>query len=144
MCYFEKGDVFFLYRIRSFFWTQPLAWDPWDLVPCLSLGSLILSVRFTPTFLPPTLTSQRHPGWATGTGALMHQRISASFLRIQHICIWRRSSIHFSLVSLPWDHAPVDGVLSATGSVFVTAIREPGQVVPAGGAYGLSLWVSQH
>lgn len=138
----QKGDIFFL-------------WPDWQLLldtapglRSLGLGPLSFSRQPGPLYaiyLPThTVISQRRPGRAAGAGTLMCPRISASSLRVQHICILMRSSIHFSLASLPCDHAPADGVLSATGSVYVNATREPGQVVPVEGAHGLSLRASQH
>lgn len=52
----QRGIYFYCDQTGNFFWTQPLAWGPWDLVPCLSPGSLVPSTRFT--FLP-TLSSLR-------------------------------------------------------------------------------------
>ena len=132
----QKGDIFFL-------WPD---WQLLDTAPGLR-SPVFLQAAWSPLrdYLPaPTVISQRCPGQAAGAGTLMCPRISASSLHVQHICILMRSSVHFSLASLPCDHAPADGVLFAAGSVFVNATREPGQVVPLEGAHDLSLRASQH
>lgn len=141
-CYFAKGpSIFIVTRLAT-----SSGHSPWPEVPgtwsAVFLQAAWSPLRDLPSY--PHCHLSEAPRASCWAGTLMCPRISASSLHVQHICILMRSSIHFSLASLPCDHAPADGVLSATGSVYVNATREPGQVVPVEGAHGLSLRASQH
>lgn len=108
--FWKIGYIFPVPRSVRFFWTQ--LWSRTLLGCCpLSIPKQLFSFFGIHIPRPANFTSQICSECELlSQGALMHQRIFANSLHVQHIFILMRKSIYFSLVSLPSDHASADAM----------------------------------